>query len=130
LFRAQRVCKDWKNTVAASPIIQTKLWLKSQASEPIQPDSFSAENRFLTGPSHTVQSYNYRTALRSNLPLYKGKVACFPLFDRSRLKQIDLTPNHSVSPEYNGLAGFPTLNSFFNFKVQVLNKVQHSWLDM
>lgn len=129
LFRAQRVCKDWKHAVARSPTIQTKLWLKPQASKPISPDFFSAKHPLLTGP-WTEESYYYRVELQSNLPLYNGKVAYNPLFCSKRLKNILLTPFRPYSHGDYNLVGFPVKNTFNISHLQDVDKAQHTWFDM
>lgn len=129
LFNAQRVCKDWKNTITKSPTIQTKLWLKSQASKPLSPHLFSAKHPLLTG-TLTEESYYYRTDLLSNLPLYNGKVAYNPLVSSGRLKLLAPSPHRRSSYGIYNLAGFPVKNSFNIHELQCVNKAQHSWLDM
>lgn len=129
LFRAQRVCKDWKHAVARSPTIQTKLWLKPQASKPISPDFLSSTHPLLTG-TWTEETYYYRTELQSNLPLYNGKVAYNPLFCFKGLKNTRLTPFRPYSYGNYSFAGLPVKNSYNILHLQEANKAQHTWFDM
>jgi hypothetical protein len=129
LVRGQRVCKNWKNVIATSPTIQTRLWFKSQASEPISPDLLSAVDPLLTSP-WTQESRSYRDQLERNHPLYNGNVMYNPLFycvlhERSN----DMPHRGNTQPAYN-YADHPVHHSFDIDDFEKLSKVQRSWLDM
>ena len=129
IFRAQQVCKDWKDVVATSPAIQTKLWLKSQASKPVSPDPLAA-NHSLLSSLWTQQSYLHGVELRPNLPVYSGTLAFNPLLDDHHLKLSAPAPWHCSSSKSYDNAGSPLTNSFDIHMFGELNKVQHTWLDM
>lgn len=92
LCRCQRVCKNWKRTIATSPTIQTKLWFKSEASRPISPDLFSAHHPLMTRPE---THWLHKLQLELDLPVYNGMVAYNPLFYFSQHKCLDLMPCHT-----------------------------------
>lgn len=127
LIRGQRVCKQWKTAIASSPMIQTKLWRRSQANDPILPTGTIVDHPLATS---TLSGFLlYHRGLDDDLPLYSVAVAHNDFFLSPLDRKFSLVPTHF---EHNGSGdNAPTWHKFSIGNVKrTLGALQSTLLDM
>lgn len=92
LIHGQRVYKQWKTAIASSPMIQTKLWRRSQANDPSLPTGTIADHSLATSTLSGILLY--RHALDEDLPLYSVTVAHNDFCLSPQDRKSSLVPTH------------------------------------
>lgn len=127
LIHGQRVCKQWNSAIASSPTIQTKLWRRSQANDPILPAGTIADHPLATSMLSGILLY--RHALHDDLPLYSVAVAHNDFCLSPQDRKSSLVPTHF---EHNCSGdNAPTRHQFSIGNVKrTLGALQSTLLDM
>ena len=76
LSKAQAVSRTWKATIAQSPVIQTKLWLRTPTEEVLSPAGFSTHTFVFDRFADVMMELLFST---NKCPVYSAKVVINPI---------------------------------------------------
>lgn len=129
----QRVCKKWKDAIAASPTIQTKLWLRSPLGEAISPEGTLTDHPLVTNQRLNSRYGNLDFGVMPSTPWYNCDVKPNRFLLTSSWP--GYPPPLMTAPTLRDItaltSGLPTWHNITIRNIKpTLSVVQPSWIDM